>query len=256
MSSFPLETPQSFAEPDFLSLDSLVLVLVLVLARRKCPCQIVMPCLRPKKCIFLFFLLIPGQRGLSELKRMICRGTATSRSSLPWLCSSLDQESCAILKRSSDPWCEIAILSQPPLLLFLTDFTLSATFQRIMVVPCLAYLLAKHTTTNVPLEKVTWLSGLVVGRADLTAFEIVGVGVDCRISACHHTFAKARRRQGKIHICTASIHHLFHLPEGNYSPAREIRRKKHTCKVRSQVTGRKRNLGLGIRVPPPTTARD
>lgn len=36
MSSFPLETPQSFAEPDFLSLDSLVLVLVL--ARRKCPC--------------------------------------------------------------------------------------------------------------------------------------------------------------------------------------------------------------------------
>lgn len=47
------ETPQSFAEPDFLSLDSLVLVLVL--ARRKCPCQIVMPCLRPKMCIFLFF---------------------------------------------------------------------------------------------------------------------------------------------------------------------------------------------------------
>lgn len=135
-------------------------------------------------------------------------------------------KSCAILKRSSDPWCEIAILSQPRLLLFLTDFTLSATFQRIMVVPCLAYLLAKHTTTNVPLEKVTWLSGLVVGRADLTAFEIVGVGVDCRISACHHTFAKARRRQGKIHICTASIHHVSQLPEGNYSPAKEIRRKK------------------------------
>lgn len=124
-----------------------------------------------------------------------------------------------------------------------------------MVVPCLAYLLAKHTTTNVPLEKVTWLSGLVVGRADLTAFEIVGVGVDCRISACHHTFAKARRRQGKIHICTASIHHVSQLPEGNYSLAKKIRRKKHTCKVRSQVTGRKRNLGLGIRVPP-TTARD
>lgn len=163
---------------------------------------------------------------------MICRGTATSRSSLPWLCCSLaralDQESCAILKRSSDPWCEIAILSQPPLLLFLTGFTLSATFQRIVVVPCLAYLLAKHTTTNVPLEKVTWLSGLVVGRADLTAFEIVGVGVDCRISACHHTFAKARRRQGKIHICTASIHHVSQLPEGNYSPAKEIRRRKNT----------------------------
>lgn len=95
-----------------------------------------------------------------------------------------------------------------------------------MVVPCLAYLLAKHTTTNVPLEKVTWLSGLVVCRADLTDFEIVGVGVDCRISACHHTFAKARRRQGKIHICTASIHHVSQLPEGNYSPAKEIRRKK------------------------------
>lgn len=186
-----------------------------------------MPCLRPKMCIFLFsFSYSRAERALRAQERMICRGTATSRSSLPWLCSSLDQESCAILKRSSDPWCEIAILSQPPLLLFLTDFTLSATFQRIMVVPCLAYLLAKHTTTNVPLEKVTWLSGLVVGRADLTAFEIVGVGVDCRISACHHTFAKARRRQGKIHICTASIHHVSQLPEGNYSPAKEIRRKK------------------------------
>lgn len=53
MSSFPLETPQSFAEPDFLSLDSLVLVLVL--ARRKCPCQIVMPCLRPKNAFFFCF---------------------------------------------------------------------------------------------------------------------------------------------------------------------------------------------------------
>lgn len=104
-----------------------------------------------------------------------------------------------------------------------------------MVVPCLAYLLAKHTTTNVPLEKVTWLSGLVVCRADLTAFEIVGVGVDCRISACHHTFAKARRRQVKIHICTASIHHVSQLPEGNYSPAKEIRRRKKNTHARYGV---------------------
>lgn len=104
-----------------------------------------------------------------------------------------------------------------------------------MVVPCLAYLLAKHTTTNVPLEKVTWLSGLVVCRADLTAFEIVGVGVDCRISACHHTFAKARRRQVKIHICTASIHHVSQLPEGNYPPAKEIRRRKKNTHARYGV---------------------
>lgn len=61
MSSFFFETPQSFAEPDFLSLDSLVLVLVL--ARRKCPCQIVMPCLRPKMCIFFSFFLFQGREG-------------------------------------------------------------------------------------------------------------------------------------------------------------------------------------------------
>lgn len=76
------ETPQSFAEPDFLTRWCAG---ACARSPQICPCQIVMPCLRPNMCIFLFFCLNPGQ------ERMIFKGIATSRSSLPWLCCSLDQ---------------------------------------------------------------------------------------------------------------------------------------------------------------------